>query len=93
MAHPQTPEFMREIGKLGGRPKGAKSQATIDKEKAREIYLQRLADDLHELTDIQLEQAKKPENAQERMYALNQVVGKAIEKVEVEQTTTLKVDV
>ena len=93
MAHPQTPEFMRKIGKLGGRPKGSKNKATLDKEEARRIYLERLSRDWEQLSDIHVEEAKKPNNFNERREAIHQFIGKPVEKMEVEQTTILKVDV
>ena len=76
-----------------GRPKGSKTWKTIAKEKAREFYLNELAKNIAELSHIHIEAAKAPENTNERQYALNQLIGKPVEKVEVEQTTTLKVDV
>lgn len=83
---------MREIGKLGGRPKGRKSQKTLDKEAARQIYLERMSHDWDEIVSVHIEQAKRPENKEERKEAIHQFIGKPVEKTEVEQTTILRVD-
>ena len=87
-----SPETSRENGKLGGRPEGSKNQSTLDREHAREYYLEQLKSNVEKLTQVHVEQALKPENGKEREYALNQLIGKPVEKMEVEQTTTLKVD-
>lgn len=48
----------RENGKKGGRPKGSKSQHTLDKEAAREVVRQRVVEALTPLLDAQIENAK-----------------------------------
>ena len=93
MARGNTPEFMREIGKLGGRPNGSKSWKTRALEDARQHYLDSLKENIEGLTQVHIEEALKPKNREERKDALYQIVGKPVERVEVEQTTTLKVDV
>ncbi len=76
-----TPEIARKNGLLGGRPVGAKSWKTIEKDKLREHYLNEMRKNFAEA-----------DNVKEREYAINQTIGKPVEKMEVEQTTTLKVD-
>lgn len=80
-------------GKLGGRPKGSKNWDTIAVEKAREYYLEQVAKHLPPLVSIHLEEAFQPENQKEREYALNQILGKPKESVEVDIKGNLKVDV
>lgn len=80
-------------GRKGGRPIGTKSWKTVEKEKLREHYIQTLSEHFDELTHIHLESAKDPENKDERRYALDQLLGKAKESVEVDIKGNLKVDV
>lgn len=68
------------------------SKATLEKEAARRIYLEKLAEKYENIVDIHLEQAAIPANFAERREVIHQIVGKPVEKVEVEQTTTLKLD-
>lgn len=51
-------ESARQNGKLGGRPKGAKSASTITKEAAREIARQLITARLERLIDAQLAHAE-----------------------------------
>ena len=48
----------RENGKKGGRPKGARSQSTIDKELHREVLRQLVVAELEPMTQAQIEHAK-----------------------------------
>lgn len=45
----QTPEYCREIGKLGGRPRGKKTRATLKKEAVLEEYRQMILRDAKRL--------------------------------------------
>lgn len=48
-------------------------------QQARELYFNKLIPKLRKLTDIQIEEALKPYNSKERMYVINQLVGKPTE--------------
>ena len=87
-----SPATARENGKKGGRPAGSKSWKTIEVEKAREFYMQEVARHLPELVATQIEAAKDPANTNERQYAVNQLIGKPRETIEVEADISLKID-
>lgn len=76
-----------DIGKRGP------SQKTLDQAEARRIYLEKLSEKYGRIVDIHFEEAEKRENVIERKEVIHQAQGKPTEKLEVEQTTTLKVDV
>lgn len=74
-----------------GRPWGAKNEKTIAKEKAREIFEQ---EQLKVWMDISKKQAKRSlVDDKAREYAINQVIGKPRETVEIEGEMKLKIDV
>lgn len=75
------------IGKRGP------GQKALDQAEARRIYLEKLSEKFEGIIDIHLAEAAKAPNVIERKEVLHQIVGKPVEKMEVEQTTTLKVDV
>ena len=76
-----------DIGKHGP------SKSTLDKQRAREIYLDKLAEKFETIVDIHFEEAAKRENVIERKEVIHQSVGKPVEQLEVQQTTHLKIDV
>ena len=77
--------------KSPGRPKGVKNAKTIAIEKAREAYAAKMVTKWGELTDVQLKEALKKENRQEREFVINQTIGRATEtkKLEAEIDITL----
>lgn len=80
-----------ESPNIGKRGKGWK---TIAKENMRAEYESKLAKGLFdEISDIQLKAAKKLENSTERMYVINQLIGKPLERSETQVDLTLKLDV
>lgn len=89
----RTNPIARMNGLLGGRPKGKKDWTTVEKEKAREHYQNELAKHFDRLIHIQFDEALKPYNVKERMYVIDQMMGKPKESMEVEQVVNLKIDV
>ena len=83
----------RENGKKGGRPKGSKGFKTIAIEKARKFYLQQVAKHLPPIVQAHIEAAYDPDSKEERIYALNQMIGKPKETVEMTTEVRLKIDV
>ena len=76
-----------------GRPVGTKNWDTIAIEKAREYYLQQVAERLPPLVRIHLDEALLAKNKDEMQYALNQLVGKPTETIQLHADVALRVDV
>lgn len=76
-----------DIGKRGP------AKATLDKEAARQIYLEKMSQQWETITQVHIEEAIKPENREERKEAIHQFIGKPTETMEVTQTTHLKIDI
>lgn len=76
-----------DIGKRGP------SKERLDKEAARQIYLEKLAEKFEGIVDVHFTEAIKPENVIERKEVIHQSIGKPTETVEVTQKTTLQIDV
>ena len=78
---PNTREGLIEASKKGRLSpligKHGKRKATLAKEEARERYIERLVDKLDPITTVHVKAILKEKNARERMYALDQLVGKA----------------
>ena len=64
--------------------KRGKRKTTLAKEEARERYIERVVNKLDKITDVQLRAVLKEKNARERMYTLDQAVGKAKETFQFE---------
>ena len=64
---------------------------TLAENKAREMYLDKLAEHIEEIVDGQVEQAKTTGGIQDRKEIINQMFGKPIERLEV-KSVTIKVD-
>ena len=62
--------------------KRGKSWKTIAQEKVREEYENRLREEFGDIFEVHIKAAKNPENAKERMYAIDQFVGKAKERID-----------
>ena len=88
-----TAEVARRNGKLGGRPKGAKAWKTIKKEEWAKHYEEEMAKKWAHIVDVHLEEASKAPNREERKLAIEQVRGKATEKVDLSVEGVLKLDV
>ena len=74
-----------QLGKESyGRPVGSKNKSTISKENARRIYEEKLAERFDKMTDVQFNAAVKEENSRERMYAIDQMIGKPTETKKIE---------
>jgi len=76
-------EKSRQSSRTGKRGKGKK---TIVLEKVREEWAREQLKDWGKLTAVQRREALKPENFAERKYVMDQMMGKAKEKVEVERS-------
>jgi len=78
MATKEQLEIAREKSMLspntGKRGRGRK---TIAKEMARSAYEAKILEEWYKLVDVQLKEATKPKNRQERQYVIDQVIGKA----------------
>ena len=66
-----------DIGKRG------KAKKTIAREEARMFYELQGLEKLGKITKVQMEAALKIENVTERMYVINQLIGKAVEKLDI----------
>jgi hypothetical protein len=75
-----------------------KEKQTKNREKAeaeaRDIYIKRIYPALKKLTDIQMEEAVKPENREERKYVIDQLIGKPAEvkKVNVDKQSLKNIE-
>jgi len=80
---PATREQLIEAGKKArlspDTGKRGKAKKTISREEARLFYELQVLKDLGEITDIQIAAAKKVQNREERMFVINQIIGKAKE--------------
>lgn len=75
------------IGKHG------KSQKTIEKEKWDAYYQQEMEKKWASIVNVHLDEATKAKNFNERKLAIEQVRGKATEKIDLGGEVTLKLDV
>ena len=80
-----------ENGKLGGRPKGAKNAATINREKLRDHFHEYFGLRWSELMEKQLKSALK--DFKPRQYVFDQIIGKPRETLEMNADIILKLDV
>lgn len=83
----------RRNGRLGGKPKGSKHWKTIKKEELDAHYEEEARKRWAQIVDVHLEEAVNPANLQERKLAIEQVRGKAREKVEHTGEMKLAIDV
>jgi len=93
-ATPEQLAVAREKAKLsldnGKRGKGKK---TIAKERARELYEQKMLEYWDSLTEVQRQQALKAENVRERVYVIDQTIGKPIERHKAETEIDIELDI
>lgn len=93
-----TPENLAEARKkayLSPRiGKHGKAKKTIAKEEARKFYLEKILKGFFDkLTDVQLKAVLQPQNSKERMYVIDQVVGKPKEMLLIEEKKTIDVNI
>lgn len=75
--------------------KHGKRWTTLAQEKVREEYENELRKEFEPIFSIHIKAAKKEKNSKERMYAIDQLVGKAKERVELggPNEEAIKIDV
>ena len=79
-------EKARKSPRIGKRGKG---KETLKQEKVREAWEQEMREHWNKVSLTQRMAALKEENAQERMFVVNQMMGKAQERQKIEAEITL----
>lgn len=90
----QLKEFRKKAVLSPNIGKHGKHWKTIAKENMRAEYERKLSEGVFdEISEIQLLAAKDKKNAVERMYVINQLIGKPLERSENKEEITLKINV
>ncbi len=65
---------------------------TLEENKVRERYLQKLSEHFEEIVDIQIDSAKNVKGEKDRKEIVHQMVGKPVERMEI-ASVTMQIDV